>query len=103
MYLFSKTLKIIQKLEVTKSFSLRSFLRAEDAPDLLTINDLNMLEYFKTILAKVSFDKKLFEKELRKAILSVVGDELGELKRWCYAKFGHLYGNVLEEQFLLAK
>ncbi|WP_339699789.1 hypothetical protein [uncultured Roseivirga sp.] len=62
-----------------------------------------MLEYFKTILAKVSFDKKLFEKELRKAIHSVIGDELEELKRWCYSKFGHLYGNVLEEQFLLAR
>lgn len=62
-----------------------------------------MLEYFKTILAKVSFDKKLFEKELRKAIRSVMVDELGELKRWCYAKFGHLYGNLIEEQFLLAR
>ena len=48
-------------------------------------------------------DKKLFEKELRKAIHSVIGDELEELKRWCYTKFGHLYGNVLEEQFLLAR
>jgi len=61
-----------------------------------------MLEYFKTILKKVSFDKRLFEKELRKAIKSVLQDELNELKRWCYDNFGHLYENVLEEQFALA-
>ena len=61
-----------------------------------------MLEYFKTILKKVSFDRRLFEKELRKAIKSVLRDELSELKRWCYDNFGHLYENVLEEQFALA-
>ncbi len=61
-----------------------------------------MLEYFKTILKKVSFDQRLFEKELRKAIKSVLRDELSELKRWCYDNFEHLYENVLEEQFALA-
>ena len=61
-----------------------------------------MLEYFKTILSKVSFDRKLFEKELKKAIRSLVKkEELRDLKQWCYEKFGHIYGNVLEEQFLL--
>ena len=61
-----------------------------------------MLEYFKTILSKVSFDGKLFEKELKKAIRSLVKDELRDLKQWCYDKFGHIYGSVLEEHFLLA-
>ena len=61
-----------------------------------------MLEYFKTILSKVSFDGKLFEKELKKAISSLVKEELRDLKQWCFDKFGHIYGNVLEEQFLLA-
>lgn len=60
-----------------------------------------MLEYFKTILSKVSFDKKLFEKELKKAIKSVVEDELKELKRWCQDNFGQKYGNVIEQQFAL--
>lgn len=59
-----------------------------------------MLEYFKIILSKVSFDGKLFEKELKKAIKSLVEEDLPDLKRWCYDKFGHIYGNVLEEQFL---
>jgi lantibiotic modifying enzyme len=62
-----------------------------------------MLEYFKTILSKVSFDRKLFEKELKKAINSLVNDDLGDLKKWCYDKFGHMYSNVLHKQFLLAE
>ena len=48
-----------------------------------------MLNYFKTVLAKVSFDARLFEKELRKAIKTLVVEELQELKVWCYANFGN--------------
>ncbi|MCO6359812.1 hypothetical protein BXY85_2302 [Roseivirga pacifica] len=61
-----------------------------------------MLEYFKTILSKVSFDRKLFEKELRKAIKSLVTDELEELKKWCYERYGQLYGPLIDRQFVLA-
>lgn len=46
-----------------------------------------MLEYFKTVLAKVSFDQLLFEKELRKALQSLVPDEIGQLRDWCYRRF----------------
>ena len=35
-----------------------------------------MLEYAKTILLKVSFDRALFEKELRKAVRTLAPDEL---------------------------
>jgi hypothetical protein len=48
-----------------------------------------MLNYFKTVLSKVSFDARLFEKELRKAIKTLVVEELQELKDWCYANFGN--------------
>jgi hypothetical protein len=48
-----------------------------------------MLNYFKTVLAKVSFDARLFEKELRKAIKTLVVEELQELKDWCYINFGN--------------
>ncbi len=54
-----------------------------------------MLEYFKTILSKVSFDKWLFEKELRKAIKALVPGEVEQLKNWCYEQFAHLYESVL--------
>ncbi len=69
----------------------------------ITLNVLNMLEYFKTILAKVSFDRRLFEKELRKAIKSLVNNELEELKKWCYDKFGQKYGPIIDRQFVLAQ
>ena len=58
-----------------------------------------MLEYVKTILKKVSFDRKLFEKELIKAISTLINEEINELKEWCYKKFGHLYPNILNRSF----
>jgi hypothetical protein len=58
-----------------------------------------MLEYFKTILSKVSFSKYLFEKELRKAIKVLVENELKELQRWCYRKFGHIYETIIHRCF----
>jgi len=58
-----------------------------------------MLEYFKTILSKVSFDKRLFEKELRKAIKSLVDEEIELLKEWCYRKFGGQYQPILADCF----
>jgi hypothetical protein len=58
-----------------------------------------MLEYAKVILQKVSFDKKLFEKELRKAIASLLKEEIQMLKSWCYEKFGQVYGIILKTCF----
>ena len=61
-----------------------------------------MLEYFKTILSKVSFDAGLFEKELKKAIKSLIPQEIIKLKDWCYEQFGHLYQGILNSCFLQA-
>lgn len=58
-----------------------------------------MLEYFKVILSKVSFSKSLFEKELRKAISSVLMEELVELRDWCYSKFGDIYQSIINRCF----
>ena len=41
-----------------------------------------MLEYTKTVLQKVSFDTKLFCKEVKKAIKRLLPEELEELKCW---------------------
>lgn len=41
-----------------------------------------MLEYSKTVLKKVSFDSKLFYKELKKAISNLLPEEIEELKFW---------------------
>lgn len=41
-----------------------------------------MLEYTKTVLQKVSFDARLFRRELEKAIDRLLPNELIELKQW---------------------
>jgi len=58
-----------------------------------------MLEYFKTILQKVSFSRKLFEKELKKALKMVSPNEITTLKQWCYQEFGGVYRMVLNRCF----
>lgn len=58
-----------------------------------------MLEYAKTILKKVSFDARLFEKELRKAIKLLVKEEIRELKKWCYFMFYDKYAFILKKCF----
>ncbi len=58
-----------------------------------------MLEYVKVILSKVSFDKHLFEKELLKAVKTLVKDEAEELKTWCYLNFSGDYQRILNKTF----
>jgi len=41
-----------------------------------------MLEYTKTVLKKVSFDTKLFCKEVKKALERLMPEEIEELKDW---------------------
>ena len=61
-----------------------------------------MLEYVKTILLKVSFDKILFEKELRKGFRMLAPAELAELKAWCYQQFAKIYQGILNRVFATA-
>lgn len=42
----------------------------------------SMLVYCKTILLKMSFSKRLFRKEYRKALSSLDPEEQDELKKW---------------------
>lgn len=58
-----------------------------------------MLNYVKMVLTRVSFDAKLFEKELRKAIKLLIADEVQDLKKWCYANFGN-YQAILNKCFI---
>lgn len=61
-----------------------------------------MLNYVKIVLTKVSFSALLFEKELRKAINMMIGEELNELRNWCYTKFGSEHGEILNRCFVVA-
>ena len=60
---------------------------------------MTILDYVKVILQKVSFDAKLFEKELRKAIKTLVTDEIKELRAWCSEQFGMMYNQLIEKCF----
>lgn len=57
-----------------------------------------MLKFCKTILNKVSFDKHLFRKELKKSTHLVEKHELLVLKIWCLASFAN-YKDVILEVF----
>ena len=63
---------------------------------------MKMLNYVKKILTRVSFDARLFEKELRKAIRVLIAEEVQELRSWCYANYGNQYGAVLNRCFAMA-
>ena len=58
-----------------------------------------MLEFCKTVLGKISFDKYLFKKELQKAKRLLKPKDALILKVWCLAQFGHLYKDVILEVF----
>ncbi len=58
-----------------------------------------MLDYAKIILQKVSFNKALFEKELRKALKTLLPNELAAFRAWCYQQFSRLYRRVLNRAF----
>lgn len=58
-----------------------------------------MLQYIKTVLIKVSFNKELFEKELNKTVILLIPGEVKELKEWCYAEFGKGYRPILHRAF----
>lgn len=58
-----------------------------------------MLNYFKTILSRVSFNAMLFEKELRKALRTLLAEEIAELRKWCYEQFRGEHEGILDRCF----
>jgi hypothetical protein len=58
-----------------------------------------MFEYTKEILLKVSFDRVLFRKELRKAMKWLKSEERRMLMVWCLATFGHQYADIISQTF----
>ena len=62
------------------------------------IKTINMLEFSKKILLKVSFDKTLFQKELQKSIRWVNKKDLTLLKIWSLTSFSQ-YRNIILDVF----
>lgn len=60
-----------------------------------------MLEFVKTVLMKVSFDKELFRKELIKGIKWVGPRERALLLAWCLTTFGQTHQDIIKEVFRL--
>lgn len=58
-----------------------------------------MMEFSKQVLQKVSFDRRLFKKELMKARRWLGQHDQLVLKAWCLATFGHMYKDVIMEVF----
>lgn len=58
-----------------------------------------MMELSKQVLQKVSFDRRLFTKELIKAKRWLDQHDQLVLKAWCLATFGHVYKDVIMEVF----
>ena len=57
-----------------------------------------MLEFSKQILSKVSFDRNLFNKELKKSISWLKKDEIEKLKVWCLSSF-IFYNDLIIDAF----
>ena len=58
-----------------------------------------MMELSQQVLQKVSFDSRLFKKELVKARRWLGQHDQLLLKAWCLATFGHQYRDTIQEVF----
>jgi hypothetical protein len=58
-----------------------------------------MLKYTEIVLLKVSFNKDLFKKELKKALKWLKKEEATILKNWCVINFGAVYMDVINEVY----
>ncbi len=58
------------------------------------------LDFSKKILRAVSFDKALFQKELRKIIKWLNNtDEVRMFQEWCIVEFGAKYPKIIQSTF----
>jgi len=63
---------------------------------------MKMLQFCQLVLEKVSFDRFLFEKELKKAIDTLrLKEELIELQEWCKKKYSPAYEGIINKCFNL--
>ena len=60
---------------------------------------MKMLEYCQRILAKVSFDRHLFAKELAKSIKRLEFGDVERLRTWCLEQFGQRYQDIIQTTF----
>lgn len=66
---------------------------------LTDLKAMDMLEYSKTVLEKVSFNRELFRKELQKSKQVLKEDEIELLQTWCRISFTDKYPDIIGEVF----
>ncbi len=62
---------------------------------------MNILEYSKLILSRVSFCPELFKRELHKSIDTLENEDIDGLKIWCIREYGKDYAEILVDSFQL--
>lgn len=60
---------------------------------------MDLLEYSKLILGRVSFSPELFKHELKKSIRALKANEISSLRVWCIMEFGKEYPKILVDSF----
>lgn len=58
-----------------------------------------MLEFCKTVLKRVSFDRRLFARELKKAFRWLSKEDAESLRQWAMRQYQHKYGQVITAAF----
>ena len=61
-----------------------------------------MLEFCKTVLTRVSFDRRLFARELNKCFRWLSKDDARALKTWALTQYQHKYGHLITTAFAAA-
>lgn len=59
----------------------------------------DMLELCKKVLLRVSSNRALFARELKKSIKQLTGDDLKAFKAWCTHQFHDLHADLIEASF----
>ncbi len=68
-----------------------------------TINVIDMLEFCKTVLSRVSFDRRLFAKELKKSFQWLPREDAEALRQWAMKQYRHKYAHAITAAFAAAQ
>jgi hypothetical protein len=58
-----------------------------------------MLDFCKTVLTRVSFDRRLFAKELKKSFKWLSKEDAETLRQWAMAQYSHKYAQLIGSTF----
>ena len=92
---------LFQRIDLPSSGFFRTLPRQDSAKrrNVMMDQGRKMMELSQQVLQKVSFDSRLFKKELLKACKWLGQHDQLLLKAWCLATFGHQYKDIIMEVF----